>query len=104
MISIQRLDIGQIQAIIQFNHLCFPVDFWKTEDWEELLAEWADQKKIPKELAEHNYDGSEKDRELDKLIGVRTRSIVRKLKGVTALTQEESRQLLDMPDLSEPEA
>ena len=37
--------------------------------WEELLAEWADQKKIPKELAEHNYDGSEKDRELDKLIG-----------------------------------
>ena len=42
--------------------------------------------------------------ELDKLIGVRTRSIVRKLKGVTALTQEESRQLLDMPDLSEPEA
>ena len=44
------------------------------------------------------------DAELDKLIGVRTRSIVRKLKGVTALTQEESRQLLDMPDLSEPEA
>lgn len=39
MISIQRLDIGQIQAIIQFNHLCFPVDFWKTEDWEELLAD-----------------------------------------------------------------
>ena len=72
--------------------------------WEELLAEWADQKKIPKELAEHNYDGSEKDRELDKLIGVRTRSIVRKLKGVTALPQDESRQLLDMPDLSEPEA
>ena len=24
--------------------------------WEELLAEWADQKKIPKELAEHNYE------------------------------------------------
>lgn len=42
--------------------------------------------------------------ELDKLIGVRTRSIVRKLKGVTALPQDESRQLLDMPDLSEPEA
>ena len=39
--------------------------------------------------------------ELDKLIGVRTRSIVRKLKGVTALTQDESRQLLEIPDLSE---
>lgn len=39
MISIQRLDIGQIQAIMQFDHLCFPTDFWKTEDWEELLAD-----------------------------------------------------------------
>ncbi len=37
--------------------------------WQELLLEWADQKKIPRELAEGNYDGSEKDRELDKLIG-----------------------------------
>ena len=37
--------------------------------WEELLTEWADQGKIPRELAEGNYDGSEKDRELDKLIG-----------------------------------
>ena len=39
MISIQRLDIGQIQAMIQFEHLCFPMVFWKTEDWEELLAD-----------------------------------------------------------------
>lgn len=37
--------------------------------WEELLAEWAEQGKIPKELAVGNYDGSEKDRELDRLIG-----------------------------------
>lgn len=37
--------------------------------WGELLVEWAQQKKIPKELAEDNYDGSEKDMELDKLIG-----------------------------------
>ena len=37
--------------------------------WGELLTEWAEQGKIPKELAEGNWDSSPKDRELDKLIG-----------------------------------
>ncbi len=37
--------------------------------WGELLAEWAEQGKISKELAHGNYDGSEKERELDRLIG-----------------------------------
>ena len=37
--------------------------------WSELLTEWADQGKIPRELAEGNYDGSAKERELDRLIG-----------------------------------
>lgn len=37
--------------------------------WGELLAEWAMQGNIPQELAEGNYDGSDKDRELDRLIG-----------------------------------
>lgn len=37
--------------------------------WEELLEEWAEQGKIPRELAVDNHDGSEKDRALDKLIG-----------------------------------
>lgn len=37
--------------------------------WGELLTEWAEQGKIPKELAEDNYDGSEKDQALDRLIG-----------------------------------
>lgn len=37
--------------------------------WGELLTEWAEQGKIPAHLAEHNYDGNEKDRELDRLIG-----------------------------------
>lgn len=37
--------------------------------WDELLLEWAQQGKIPEELAHDNRDGSEKDRELDKLIG-----------------------------------
>ena len=37
--------------------------------WEELLLEWAEQGKIPKELAHGCYDGNAKERELDKLIG-----------------------------------
>ncbi len=37
--------------------------------WPELLTEWAEQGKIPKDLAVGNYDGSQKDMELDKLIG-----------------------------------
>ncbi len=37
--------------------------------WNELLTEWADQGKIPRELAGSNEDGSDNDIELDKLIG-----------------------------------
>ncbi len=37
--------------------------------WGELLTEWAEQGKIPKELATDNGDGSEKDMALDRLIG-----------------------------------
>ena len=37
--------------------------------WAELLTEWAEQGKIPRELAEGNYDNSPKDKELDRLIG-----------------------------------
>ncbi|MBP5631372.1 MAG: hypothetical protein J6Y21_01235 [Clostridia bacterium] len=37
--------------------------------WPELLTEWAEQGKIPKDLAVGNYDGSEKERELDRIIG-----------------------------------
>ena len=37
--------------------------------WSELLDEWAEQGKIPRELAGDYFDGSWKDKELDKLIG-----------------------------------
>ena len=37
--------------------------------WQELLDEWVEQGKIPADLAQHNYDGSDKDQQLDKLIG-----------------------------------
>ena len=37
--------------------------------WSELLVEWAEQGKIPKELSVGNWDGNEKDRRLDEIIG-----------------------------------
>lgn len=37
--------------------------------WEELLLEWAEQKKIPRSLADAVQDGNEADMELDKIIG-----------------------------------
>lgn len=37
--------------------------------WGELLGEWVAQGKIPEELAHNNYDGSQTERELDRLIG-----------------------------------
>ena len=37
--------------------------------WSELLEEWADQGKIPRELAVDKCDGNEAERELDRLIG-----------------------------------
>ena len=37
--------------------------------------------------------------ELDKLIGTRTRSIQRKLRGVTALEEEETKKLLQFTDI-----
>ena len=37
--------------------------------WGELLQEWAQQGKIPAELADNNWDGSEKDKILDGIIG-----------------------------------
>ncbi|MBP1588052.1 MAG: hypothetical protein ILO53_06610 [Clostridia bacterium] len=37
--------------------------------WAELLTEWAEQGKIDPELAVGNYDGSDKEAELDKILG-----------------------------------
>ena len=34
---IKRLYIDSIEQIIEFDKLCFPTDFWKDADWEDLL-------------------------------------------------------------------
>ncbi|MBO4384892.1 MAG: GNAT family N-acetyltransferase [Clostridia bacterium] len=33
------LGIESEEKLIEFNKLCFPTDFWKKEDWDELLAD-----------------------------------------------------------------
>ena len=37
--------------------------------WYELLIEWAEQGKIPREILDGYYDGGERDRQLDAIIG-----------------------------------
>ena len=32
--QLQKLGTERMQEIIEFDHLCFPNDFWKEEDWE----------------------------------------------------------------------
>lgn len=39
MIRIQELKIESIEPIIAFDKLCFPTDFWKEEDWQDLLKD-----------------------------------------------------------------
>ena len=39
MISIQIQTIENKRELIDFNRLCFPTDFWKEEDWDDLLSD-----------------------------------------------------------------
>ena len=37
--TIKILDASREAELIEFNKLCFPTDFWKEEDWHELLSD-----------------------------------------------------------------
>ena len=39
MIEIKQLNIEHIRQIVLFDKTCFPTDFWKEEDWKELLED-----------------------------------------------------------------
>lgn len=39
MISMKKLTSESAGAIIAFDKLCFPTDFWKEADWRSLLAD-----------------------------------------------------------------
>lgn len=64
----QLLDLAMYPDELHFQ----PVDRFPAVHfgyWNELLFEWADQGKIPREIAEHWYDGGDADAQLDRLIG-----------------------------------
>ena len=39
MITIKKLHSEKLGPIIAFDKFCFPKDYWKEEDWKELLAD-----------------------------------------------------------------
>lgn len=39
MIEIKRLNAEHMRQIVLFDKTCFPTDFWKEEDWKELLED-----------------------------------------------------------------
>lgn len=39
MIEIKRLNAEHMRQIMLFDKTCFPTDFWKEEDWKELLED-----------------------------------------------------------------
>lgn len=39
MIEIRRLSVEHMRQIVLFDKTCFPIDFWKEEDWKELLED-----------------------------------------------------------------
>ena len=39
MIEIKQLNVEYIRQIVLFDKACFPTDFWREEDWKELLED-----------------------------------------------------------------
>ena len=65
--EIRRFSIEDIAAAMEFDKLCFPTDFWKEEDWKDLLEDeraiyWAlcDGEKLVGDVFIYNWQG-EKD-------------------------------------------
>lgn len=71
--------------------------------WDVLGAVKTEFDKFGTVLAAAQQRLNQANTELDKLVGVRTRKIQRQLRDVTALSERESRDLLDEYGLSEPE-
>lgn len=39
MIEMKILEVDSYKDIVAFDKLCFPADYWKEEDWKELLSD-----------------------------------------------------------------
>ncbi len=39
MMMLKKLDVKHIEKIMAFDKFCFPLDYWKEEDWKDLLQD-----------------------------------------------------------------
>ena len=39
MIRLKQLDSEYLETVMAFDKLNFPTDFWKTEDWKDLMED-----------------------------------------------------------------
>lgn len=67
MVTMKILGFESLEPIMVFDKLCFPTDYWKEEDWKDLLKDersiyyaWMDGDKIVGDVFIYNWKG-EKD-------------------------------------------
>lgn len=39
MLRLKQLNFEDLEMMIAFDKLCFPTDFWKSEDWKDLIED-----------------------------------------------------------------
>lgn len=86
---------------LQMGFKTLAIQKHSSEVWDVLGAVKTEFDKFGDVLEATQARINQANAELDKLIGTRTRSIQRKLRGVTALGESESAALLDMPDFKD---
>ena len=86
---------------LQMGFKTLAIQKHSSEVWDVLGAVKTEFDKFGDVLEATQARINQANAELDKLIGTRTRSIQRKLRGVTALSESESAALLDMPDFKD---
>ena len=85
---------------LQMGFKTLAIQKHSSEVWNILGAVKTEFDKFGGILAKTQNRLNQANEELDKLIGTRTRSIMRKLKDVTALPEKDAGELLDIADIN----
>ena len=88
---------------LQMGFKTLAIQKHSSEVWDVLGAVKTEFDKFGTVLEATQARINQANAELDKLIGTRTRSIQRKLRGVTSLGDREAAQMLELSDLTEEE-
>ena len=88
---------------LQMGFKTLAIQKQSSQVWEVLGAVKTEFNKFGTVLEATQNRINQANAELDKLIGTRTRSIQRRLRDVTALPDDQSRELLDLTDIMEEE-